>query len=311
MTGIFKKLIAFGGLSAALGGAGFWFLTAPQALETSVAFANAGDASLGEAVFYAGGCASCHAAPGAKGDDKLMLSGGREFPSPFGTFYAPNISPDEENGIGNWSAYDLANAMIKGVSPEGQHYYPAFPYTSYARVKVEDIVDLKAFMDGLPISQRTNQRHELPFPFNIRRGLGLWKLAYLKDAPIVDLSAELARGQYLVEGLGHCGECHTVRDGFGGQKPGAWLAGAPDPEGKGRVPNITPHEDGIGSWSAGDLAYYLETGFTPDFDSVGGLMVDVVENFAHLSTQDRDAVAQYLLAIPDLEDAVPPAPISQ
>ncbi len=311
MAGILKKLAIYGGLAAVVGGAGFWLLTAPQTLENAAVFSRAGDASLGETVFYAGGCASCHAAPGAKGDDKLTLSGGREFPSPFGTFYAPNISPDKENGIGNWSAHELANAMIKGVSPDGEHYYPAFPYTSYARVNVEDIVDLKAFMDGLPVSEQSNQNHEIPFPFNIRRGLGLWKLANLTDAPIVDLSAELARGQYLVEGLGHCGECHTVRDNFGGQKSEAWLAGAPDPEGKGRVPNITPHGDGIGSWSAGDLAYYLETGFTPDFDSVGGLMVDVVENYSHLSKADREAVAQYLLAIPELEDAVPPASLSQ
>jgi len=263
-------------------------------------FTRDADVENGRIVFYAGGCASCHSAAGAQGDDKLLLSGGRAFASPFGTFYAPNISPDPEFGIGEWSVPDLANAMMKGVSPDGQHYYPAFPYTSYSRIEIADVVDLHAFLATLPASSATNLSHDLPLPFRIRRALGLWKLLYLNDRPIAEVPPELARGQYLVESLGHCGECHTPRNAIGGMNTAAWLVGAPSPEGKGRVPNITPHPDGLGGWSAADIAYYLETGFTPEFDSVGGVMVDVVENMERLSAEDRLAIAQYLKALPEV-----------
>lgn len=230
-----------------------------------------------------------------------MLTGGRAFASPFGTFYAPNISSDPEYGIGKWSSLDLANAMIKGVSPDGQHYYPAFPYTSYARVDLADIVDLHAFLKTLPPSSEIAQAHDLPLPFRFRRGLGLWKRLYLNDEPIVPTPSGLARGQYLVEGLGHCAECHTPRTVFGGLKTDRWMAGAPLPKSKGRVPNITPHADGLARWSVGDLVEYFDSGFTPDFDSASGVMVDVIENTSHLSIEDRTAIAAYLKSLPPVE----------
>ena len=295
-----KRFLSFALAVAAIVAAALWVLSAPDTLDNDAAFDRTGDVENGRLVFYAGGCASCHSAAGSKADDKLLLTGGRAFASPFGTFYAPNISSDPEIGIGEWSALDLANAMIKGVSPSGQHYYPAFPYTSYSRVEVADVVDLRAFLATLPASSATNLTHDLPLPFRIRRALGLWKLLYLNDRPIADVSPDLARGQYLVESLGHCGECHTPRNAIGGLNTATWLAGAPSPEGKGRVPNITPHANGLGGWSAADIAYYLETGFTPEFDSVGGVMVDVVENMEHLSTEDRQAIALYLQAIPEV-----------
>lgn len=285
---------------AATAAAVAWVLSASETLDDETGFPRAANVENGRIVFYAGGCASCHSAVGAQGGDKLLLSGGRAFASPFGTFYAPNISPDPEFGIGEWSALDLANAMMKGVSPDGQHYYPAFPYPSYSRIKVADVVDLHAFLATLPASSAANLSHDLPLPFRVRRALGLWKLLYLNDRPIADVPPELARGQYLVESLGHCGECHTPRNAIGSLNTAAWLAGAPSPEGKGRVPNITPHLDGLGGWSAADIAYYLQTGFTPEFDSVGGVMVDVVENMEHLSAEDRLAIAQYLKALPEV-----------
>lgn len=294
--------LAVAGIAAGL------VLTAPRPLSSerlATIAAIEADASAGETLFWAGGCASCHAAPGAKGVAKLILAGGVRLESDFGTFIGPNISPDPDQGIGGWRIEDFANAMLAGVSPEGAHYYPAFPYGSYARMTDRDVADLFAFLRTLPGSDAASVPHELGFPFNIRRTLGGWKLLFFSDAPRVTLPEaddQLRRGQYLVEGPGHCGECHTPRNAIGGFKPGAWLAGAQNPDGEGVIPNITPASTSIGDWSASDIAYYLESGFTPDFDSVGGSMVEVQKNMAQLTSGDRDAIAAYLKAVPAVSD---------
>ena len=284
-----------------VGGIVFWFMTRPGRIDPAELNGLTADSSRGERVFYAGGCASCHAAPKSEGDAKLVLAGGLHFASPFGTFYVPNISPSEQ-GIGGWSAEDLANAMIHGTAPDGSHYFPVFPYTSYGRVSLQDIVDLKAFMDTLPHSDAQNQPHDVPFPFNIRRTLGGWKFLFKSDDPRIDVADDdqLALGQYLVEGLGHCGECHTPRNMLGGAKTDQWLAGAKNPDGPGRIPNITPHANGLESWSAADIAEYLSSGFTPEFDVAGGQMTDVVQNTGKLTPEDRAAMAAYLKAVPAL-----------
>jgi mono/diheme cytochrome c family protein len=288
-----------------------WFATAPEPLAAAQLPAHEPDVANGERVFYAGGCASCHAAPEAKGEDKLKLAGGLELNTPFGVFRVPNISPDP-TGIGGWSTLDFVNAVTRGVSPGGAHYYPAFPYPSYARMRLEDAIDLKAFIDTLPPVANEVAGHELGFPYSIRRGVGLWKRLYLPTGPAVTLanpSDAVQRGQYLVEALGHCGECHTSRDAMGGLKLDLWLAGAPNPELRGErrgvIPNITPHEEGIGSWSESEIVDVLKTGFKPDFDTLGGRMAAVQENLAHLPDEDLQAIAAYLKAIPPLPDAVP------
>ncbi|BCG96053.1 cytochrome c [Mesorhizobium sp. 131-2-1] len=298
-----KKL---SGAVVALGAAGAvagWFLSAPVRLDAAtVAQLGPGDAARGKRIFYAGGCTSCHAKPGAKGEARLELTGGLELKTPFGTFVPPNISQDAKDGLGAWSEEDFANAMLKGVSPSGEHFYPAFPYASYARMKPSDVADLYAFMKTLPAVAGKAPDHKLGFPFNIRRGIGLWKLLYLSSAPVIALadgaSDKVAAGRYLVEGPGHCGECHTPRDFAGGVKKAEWLAGAVAAEGKGIVPNITPGGSAIKDWSEADIANFLETGFTPDFDSVGGAMVDVQRNMAELTADDRAAIAAYLKAVP-------------
>lgn len=281
--------------------AGFWFASAPRSLpEATLAALPAGDAGRGETWFWAGGCASCHAAQGAKGDDRLKLGGGRQLATDFGTFSVPNISPDPADGIGAWSAADFANAMLRGVAPGGVHLYPAFPYASYARMRPEDVADLWAYLRTLPAIAGRAPPNDLRFPYSLRRGLGLWKLAFLSDAPAVTLDTSdpvLARGQYLVEGPGHCGECHTPRNFAGMLDTSRWLGGAPNPEGRGTIPNISPSGD-FGDWSEADIVYFLESGFTPDFDSVGGSMVEVQENMALLEGSDREAIAAYLKAIP-------------
>jgi len=283
-----------------VGLAAFWFITQPKTHPESALAGLTGDATRGEAVFWAGGCASCHADEKATGEAKLILSGGRRLASPFGDFIVPNISPDPAEGIGGWSALDLANAMQLGTSPDGEHYYPAFPFSSYAKASLQDVVDLKTFLDTLPVSDRKNQPHELGFPFNIRLSLGGWKLLFTSKDWVVgdDLTPAETRGRYLAEALAHCGECHTPRNPLGGPTRSRWLAGAPDPSGKGTIPNITPAKM---TWSEAQLVEYFTSGFTPEFDSVGGHMAYVVDNLAHLPESDRAAIAAYLKKVPASE----------
>ena len=272
-------------------------LTRPQRVDQALFEGATSDLARGEIVFYAAGCASCHSAPDAVGEDKLVLSGGRRFETEFGTFIAPNISSDLEVGIGSWSALDLANALIHGTGPEGQHYYPAFPYTSYANMTAEDVVSLHAFLSTLPAVAVDSKAHEVGFPFSVRRGLGGWKQLYLASGWVVDgnLTEQQTRGRYLVEALGHCAECHTPRNGLGGLKRDLWLTGAPNPNGKGRIPGLTSDQL---DWSEADIAEYLNSGFTPDYDSAGGEMVEVIENTSRLTDEDRLAIAAYLKAVP-------------
>lgn len=279
----------------------FVVVTRPTRVDAAAVAALTGDAKHGEQVFWSGGCASCHAADKAEGDALMVLSGGRRFATEFGTFIAPNISPDPTNGIGAWSTGDLANAMLHGTSPKGEHYYPAFPYASYAQTTLQDVADLKAFIDTLPISDRANEPHQLSFPYTFRLSLGGWKFLFLNTTPAIPtalLTLIEQRGQYLVEGLGHCGECHTPRNALGGRQMSRWLAGAPNPDGKGKIPNITPAKL---TWSEADIIEYLTTGFTPEFDSAGGSMADVVTNMSHLPPEDRAAIAAYLKKVPAAE----------
>ncbi|EEX10846.1 gluconate 2-dehydrogenase cytochrome c subunit [Ruegeria lacuscaerulensis ITI-1157] len=291
-----RWFVALAIVAALAGGAGL-ILTRPSVTAPTELNGLVPDLAQGEVVFYAAGCAACHSAPGAEKEDRLVLSGGRRFETPFGTFVAPNISSDPEHGIGNWSSVDLANALIHGTSPSRQHYYPAFPYASYSRIKMQDVVSLHAFLKTLPANSAPSAPHEIGFPFNIRLALGGWKLLFLDPDWVVDreLTAEQERGRYLVEALGHCGECHTRRNALGGMVLSEWLQGAPNPNGRGRIPGLTPDQL---KWSEADIAEYLKSGFTPDYDSAGGEMVEVIENTSRLSDADRLAIAKYLKIIP-------------
>ena len=276
--------------------AGLW-ITRPKTVDAQRFAALEGDPVAGERLFWAAGCASCHAAP--ESDDKLTLAGGERFVTPFGTFVAPNISMDPQQGIGGWTVTDFANALLEGTSPEGQHYYPAFPYSTYTRMSDEDVAHLWAFFRTLPADPTPSQPHALGFPFNIRASLGGWKLLYLNSDWVTEAEAPGSEtGRYLVEALGHCGECHTPRTALGGPDFAAWLTGAPNPSGKGTIPRLTPDKL---TWSAKDIAYYLETGFTPDFDTAGGEMAEVVRNTGRLSAEDRMAIANYIKALPAAE----------
>ena len=274
------------------------WLTRPRPDGAEVLAGLTGDAARGQIVFDAGGCAACHATPKAEAEARLVLAGGKRFPSPFGTFVAPNISQDQQAGIGAWQAIDLWNALHNGTSPDGRHYFPAFPYTTYVNATPQDVVDLFAYLQTLPADPTPSRPHEVGFPFNIRAGLGLWKAAFLRQGWVVEVPPEAARGRYLAEALGHCGECHTPRNILGGLQKSRWLAGAPIPGSKGSFPNITPAKL---DWSEADLVEYFTSGFTPEFDSAGGQMVEVIGNLSRLPREDRAAIAAYLKAVPPME----------
>ncbi|HUF86853.1 MAG TPA: cytochrome c [Thermohalobaculum sp.] len=296
-----RRLLIAAALVLAAGAGGLWLLSGPRAMSAADLPDHAPDPGHGRYVFHAAGCNSCHAAPEAKGEAKRRLGGGLALETPFGTFVAPNVSPHPEDGIGGWSELDFVNAVMRGVAPGGSHYYPAFPYLSYQRMRIEDVLDLKAYMDTLPAVAGRAPGHALPLPLRLRRGLGLWKRLYMDHAPFrpdPDASDQLNRGAYLVTGPGHCGECHTPRTLLGAPDAERAFSGGPAPEGEGTIPNITPHPDGIGDWSVDDIEAALRTGLLPDFDTFGGDMVPVQENMAELTEADREAIAVYLKALP-------------
>jgi mono/diheme cytochrome c family protein len=295
---------------AILAGAVFWLLTMPRTIAESDLPPYQPDATRGEYMFAAGGCTSCHAAPDATGEDRLKLAGGLALKTPFGTFHAPNISPDPEHGIGGWSMAEFVTSMKFGVGRGGTHLYPAFPYTSYQRMRVEDIMDLKAYLDTLPPVATDAPGHELPFPFSIRRGLGLWQLLYVDGTSFMPDPAKsddaISRGAYLVRGPGHCGECHSPRNVIGGIDSSRAYAGGPAPEGDGTIPNITPDEEtGIGSWSEDEIVEAFQTGTKPNFDDFSGAMKHVQENLARLTPEDQAAIAAYLKSLPAIRSERP------
>src|ERR1700736_5088791 len=289
--------------AAALGA--FWWLTTPPTMSAVSAPAPTPNLANGMTTFNAGGCSSCHAVPGQP--DRLRLGGGLAIRSPFGTFYAPNTSPDPADGTVRGSEAEFAAAVTKGISPAGFHYFPAFPYTSYQHAKLEDISDLFAYLKTLPAVSGKVRDHDVPFPFNVRGNIGLWKLLFMDGKPFVPDAARSAswnRGAYLVNGLGHCAECHSPRNFLGGIISAQRFAGGPNPEGEGWVPNIT--QKGLGDWSEKDIAYFLETGATPNGDSAGGAMARVIKNTSQLPPADRAAIANYLKSLPPVEG--PPRP---
>jgi mono/diheme cytochrome c family protein len=289
-------------------GAGLaWALSAPRprySAEEWQKLGLAGDPAAGRLVFFAGGCESCHGSPGQ--DDPLKLGGGLELKTPFGSFYPPNISSDRADGVGAWRPVDIANALMSGVSPDGQHFYPAFPYTSYQRMTPKDVADLAAFLHTLAPVKGQAPASALVFPFSIRRAVGLWKLIHFDNAglsPNPSQSERWNRGRYLVEGPSHCGECHTPRGFLGAMDSSRALAGAPMPDGHGKSANLRGGD--FLTWTNADIVEALTSGFTPSGDVLGAGMTAVTRNLAELPESDRQAIAVYLKSLPPLG---PPAP---
>ena len=294
-----RKLLLFVAAAAVLGLALYWLVTRPEVVTASDLPGYTPNIANGKTMFDAGGCVSCHA---TTRDERTILGGGLALRSPFGTFHVPNISQNPVDGIGRWSEADFVTAMTKGTSPSGQHYFPAFPFTSYTKMKLEDVRDLFAYLKTLPQAAGTVRDHDVPFPFNIRRNLGGWKFLFFDDRPLeadASKSPEWNRGAYLVNGPGHCAECHSPRNVLGGIVTSQRFSGGPNPEGEGWVPNIT--QKGLSAWSEAELADFLDSGVTPNFTSVSGPMERVIKNLAQLSTADRKAMAVYLKSLPAIE----------
>ena len=260
----------------------------------------------GRQVFNAASCAVCHTDKENNGEP---LAGGYAMKSDFGTFYTPNITPDPETGIGNWSDEDFIRAMQQGISPEGDHYFPSFPYTAYTKMHRDDILALKAYLFSLKPVKKSNREHELAFYVKMAPSARIWKAAYFKEGEFVDApekSAEWNRGAYLVEAMGHCSECHTPRKALGVLDETMAFAGVQKMTGVGTVPNITPDKKtGIGRWSVDDLVYYFETGTTLSGDSSGGKMASIIDNsLSLLPAGDRKAMAVYLLSQQPIENSI-------
>ena len=258
----------------------------------------------GRYLTWAGGCISCHT---ADADDAIPLAGGRAMESPFGTFYSPNITPDVQTGIGDWSDDDFVNAFWEGVSPDGEHYFPSFPYTSYTGANRDDLLAIKAYLFSLDPVTNESPEHDLAWYMSTRLAAGTWKALNFEAARFVpdpEKDEQWNRGAYLVRHLGHCGECHTPRSATGVLEADMEMAGSEF--GGENVPNITPHRgDGIGRWSASDIEYFLDIGMLPDGDFTGSSMVDVIEdNTSKLTREDRLAIAGYLKSLPPRENAV-------
>lgn len=299
-----RKLFILAVIAVIIGFGVFWGLTIPATVPASALPERAADPENGRTMFNIGGCASCHATPGQ--DDKTRLGGGAGLKSPFGTFYAPNISPDPKEGIGKWSEAEFVTAMMKGTSPDDSHLFPAFPYTSYQRMRIDDVRDLFAHLKTLPVVQDKSKPHDVPFPFNIRRTLGVWKFLFLDGKPFQPDPGKDAvwnRGAYLANGPGHCVECHSPRNILGGIIASQRFAGGPEPGGDGFVPNITQKSL---TYSQEQLVKLLETGETPDGDTIGGEMAKVTANTAKLSAADREALATYIRSLPPVEGPKPP-----
>jgi mono/diheme cytochrome c family protein len=249
-------------------------------------------------IFAAADCVGCHT--DVRHDGK-PLAGGRALATPFGTFYGPNITPDPQTGIGDWSEADFHRALRYGVGPGPTQLFPVFPFASFTGMTDQDIGDLYAYLRAQPPVVRANTPHDLSFPFNLRLGVMVWRALFFAPGPLQPDATHDAvwnRGRYLADAVVHCGECHTPRNFMGAMETSLAFSGNPDgPDGQ-KAPNITQDaEHGIGKWSLADIETVLETGQTPDFDTVGAGMAEVVKGTSQLTPEDRHAIAVYIKSL--------------
>jgi len=259
-----------------------------------------GDTKRGEYLAKAGGCLGCHT---EDKKDAAPFAGGRALKTPFGTFFGPNITPHPQAGLGKWTEADFVRAMRHGRRPDGANYFPAFPYPSFTKINDQDLRDLWAYLRTLAPSNRASQPHDLGFPFGWRFLVTVWKWFFFTPGPYLPAPGVpdiVSRGAYLVQALGHCGECHTPRNFLGAPKRNRFLAGGKGPEGK-DVPNLTP--TGLEKWRDSDFQDFLVTGIKADGDVPAEAMGEVIRNTtSQLTPQDLAALIAYLRSLPPLPD---------
>jgi mono/diheme cytochrome c family protein len=252
----------------------------------------------GEYLARAGDCFSCHTA-----EKGALMAGGRQLATPFGTIASPNITPDRDTGIGKWSDDDFYKVLHQGLMPDGGYIYPVMPFDHYTKVTRADAMAIKAYLFSLPPIHAPLQRSHLEFPFDIRESLLAWRTLFFKEGtfkPDPTLTAQENRGAYLVEGLGHCGACHTPRNIMTGSITSEKLGGG-EITGQGWfAPNISSDvREGIGGWSESQLVDYLKAGVTPTGNIVNGPMSEVVHtSMRYMTDQDLHAIAAYLKVVP-------------
>jgi mono/diheme cytochrome c family protein len=283
-------------LLAASGLLVFWVASTPHPFVAADIPAHAANLENGKLFYNIGGCISCHASEA----DAAVPAGGKPLITPIGVLYPPNLTPDPETGLGKWSDVDFVNAMQKGRAPDGKHLIPAFPYTSYAHMKVEDVLDIKAYLDSLPpVKNASNPQNVFALPI-VRRGLGLWKWIGLDETKFVPekQTAEWNRGAYLVNGPGHCSECHTPRTTFMSSDLSKIFQGGPHPDGKGKVPSLRDLA-GRGRYKdVKDLALAFQNGEELGYDKMSsGGMGEVRKNIARLPEADVAAIAEYIMSL--------------
>jgi mono/diheme cytochrome c family protein len=289
-------------LAALLGVPAFLALSRPRPLAPRPLAAHRADLANGVAMYRIGGCFACHQPPsGTTGASALLPVGGNPFPTPVGTFFPGNLTPDAETGLGSWSELEFLTAMTRGVSPDGRHYFPAFPYEAYARMRIDDLRDLWAYLRQLPAVRAPGREPDLPLLPLARRSVGIWKRLAGEPplfSPDPARSASWNRGAYLVAAPGHCGECHTPRNLLMIRDESRALAGGPHPAGDGRVPNLRRLVLRDRYQDAADLALALQFGETLGYDKLAsGGMGKIQTELAQLPESDLAAIAEYLVSL--------------
>jgi mono/diheme cytochrome c family protein len=292
-----KRKLGALALIAASGLLAFWVLSAPHPYVAADIPQHIPDLENGKLLYNIGGCISCHASEA----DAAVPAGGKPLPTPIGVLYPPNLTPDPETGLGTWSNVDFVNAMQKGLSPSGSHLIPAFPYTSYAHMKVEDVLDIKAYLDSLPPVKNAAKPNEVFALPVVRRGLGVWQLIGLDHTKFADdpnQTASWNRGAYLVGSIGHCGECHTPRTILMTSDKSKLFQGGPHPEGKGKVPSLRDLAGRSRYKDAKDLVLAFQNGEELGYDKMSsGGMGEVRKNIARLPEADIAAIAEYVMSL--------------
>ena len=290
-------------------GAGQATLLQPVAATTGITAtaANALAVQRGQYLARLGNCQYCHTRSGS-----APYAGGRAIETPFGAVYASNLTPDPETGLGRWTADDFWRALHHGRSRDGRLLNPAFPYTSFTRIRRADADDLFAYLRSLPAHKQAQPAAQLPFPLNTQTALALWRALFFRPVPAAvhaDQSQPLRRGAYLVQGLGHCAACHAPRNALGGQSRAPALSGGYLPGRRWYAPALNdPAQAGVADWPEAHIIALLQTGVAANAQTSGPMAAVVRHSLQYLTPADAQAMAQYLRQLPQQVAHAPKSP---